>query len=383
MATLDPRHRRRSLPFEKARLALMCLVASAFIFLFVLRPSLDFEKEEDERTYERAMTAGLLSYSQDVQRFLMQDAELAGYIRARQFRKVTPIERVAARDLSFADFYNLYEVTGRPVVITNITAFQRPWSREHIRKTCPKAKVKPAVPNPVPGESWGNLDKLPAMSLGAFLDELEGPTPTQLYMHDWGIPKKCPKLLADYVVPKYFVQDYLRKTEDDPNTFPYRDSWPSLFLGKAGTGSGLHIDSGDTHFVMHMLQGVKDFRLIRRKDRIVAYEDRMESTFFGDLFNPNFTDHPLLALAEVFTARLEKDDLLFVPAGSAHQVVNPTDAMSISTNYVDASNVERSIMQFEQQADYDIAENLRKGAQSKWRTRMNPEPLPWARFKAT
>ncbi|KAJ9444165.1 F-box protein [Diplonema papillatum] len=129
-----------------------------------------------------------------------------------------------------------------------------------------------------------------------------------------------------------------------------------------------------------ILQGVKDLQLIRRKDRIVAY--RIVSTSFGDLFNPNFTD-PLLALAEVFTARIEKDDLLFVPAGSAHQVVNPTDAMSISTNYVDASNVERSIMQFEQQADYDIAENLRKGAKSKWRTRMNPDPLPWARFKAT
>ncbi|KAJ9444167.1 hypothetical protein DIPPA_11593 [Diplonema papillatum] len=90
----------------------MCLVASAFIFLFVVRPSLYFEKEEDERTYERAMTAGLLSYSQDVQRFLMRYAELAGYIRARQFRKVTSIERIAARDLSFADFYNQYKVTG-------------------------------------------------------------------------------------------------------------------------------------------------------------------------------------------------------------------------------------------------------------------------------
>jgi hypothetical protein len=44
------------------------------------------------------------------------------------------------------------------------------------------------------------------------------------------------------------------------------DSWPSLFVGGAGTRSGVHIDSSGTHFWMAVTVGVKRWRVFHRDD---------------------------------------------------------------------------------------------------------------------
>jgi hypothetical protein len=36
--------------------------------------------------------------------------------------------------------------------------------------------------------------------------------PTPHYLFDWGIPKLCPELLAGFVMPRYFSQDFLQRT---------------------------------------------------------------------------------------------------------------------------------------------------------------------------
>eukprot|EP00659_Diplonema_papillatum_P001062 gene1062-1634_t len=333
----------------------------------------------------RAASAASKIWETDVQEWVAENDELSALVRRRQFRDVVEIQRVPADELSLREFFETYEQEGMPVVITNVSCFNTMWTRAHIERLCGSATVTPVAPNKQKGESWGDLQPMPEMNVSDFIRNLSAyhalspKDPYAPYMHDWSIASKCPALLDDYVVPKYFAQDVLRMIVDEKeNYYPFRDSWPSLFIGSAGTGSGLHIDSGDTHFTMYMIAGVKDFRIIRPQDRIVAYEDRYKGTFYGNLFEPNFTANPLLALATVYKTSLHPGDLLFVPGGSGHQVINPTDVISVSTNYVDDSNIKRCAQVFAQQLSYDTADILLSSIEhGTYSTNLDGGPIAW------
>ncbi|KAJ9440071.1 F-box protein [Diplonema papillatum] len=155
-----------------------------------------------------------------------------------------------------------------------------------------------------------------------------------------------------------------------------------MFVGGEGTGSGLHIDNSDTHFVMHMLHGVKDFRFLGPHDRILGYEDREEGTFTTDIFNPDFEKHPLLALATVYETTIYPGDFLFMPGGSAHQTINREGgAVAISSNYIDASNLVRCTTAFDEKHRYDLSDDLRRRAAQKLSvTRMDVVDTPWPKL---
>eukprot|EP01063_Lacrimia_lanifica_P006001 TRINITY_DN1360_c0_g1_i2.p1 TRINITY_DN1360_c0_g1~~TRINITY_DN1360_c0_g1_i2.p1 ORF type:complete len:419 (+),score=148.25 TRINITY_DN1360_c0_g1_i2:68-1324(+) len=323
----------------------------------------------------------------DALKWLASDPALQPLIARKQFRRTTPIDRVPHDSLSFEKFFRDYESAQRPVIIENVPIGGAPWTRDLIRERCGDARVTPVVDNPTKGEEWGNLKKAEATTVRGFLDAIQrGGKGAGLYMHDWAIPKHCPELLRDYAIPKYFVQDYLTQLSVDNSDhgihskqYPYKDSWPSLFVGEKATGSGLHVDSGDTHFVMHMVDGVKDFRVLGVADRILAYENRENGTFAADLFAPDFEAHPLLALAHVYTATLRAGDLLFIPGGSGHQVVNQGPVIALSYNFVDASNVKRVITAMEVREYYAEADALQMGVdEGLLRTDMKAAPQVWA-----
>ena len=332
----------------------------------------------------KATDAALRSYDQDVREFLSTNPSLKSIIKRKRFRTQIEIDRVPESELSFQRFHDEYEVPGVPVVITNMSRMTGnvPWTREHIKRVCGSAKVNPLIPERVVGRTWGNLKESGTVRVSTFIDSLaEHPDPSP-YMHDWQIAKNCPRLLENYTVPKYFSQDFLRQVEVDGESYldgrerPYQESWPSLFIGEQNTGSGIHIDSGATHFVMYMLEGRKEFRVLRRQDRVVAYEDRDKSTFQSSLFKPNFNRHPLLALATVYRAMLVPGDMLFIPGGSPHQVENHSPVIGMSTNFVDSTNVKRAVMQFREQNNMELADALDSmHNDGKFEMRMNPKSV--------
>ena len=93
------------------------------------------------------------------------------------------------------------------------------------------------------------------------------------YLFDWGLPKSCTELLENFVVPSYFAGDYLQSfaaahrhpaTGVDQPPRLFADSWPSLFVGPAHSGGGLHIDSFGSNFWMAVLSGRKLWQVRRR-----------------------------------------------------------------------------------------------------------------------
>lgn len=127
--------------------------------------------------------------------------------------------------------------------------------------------------------------------------------------------------------------------------------------GAKGTRSGVHVDPFASHFWMLMIAGQKRWGFVlpesdmpEQAQRAYLYEDRAHQSFDGDLFAPDFAQHPLLARVKMVTATLAPGELLFVPAETPHQVENLEDSVALSGNFINIHNLERSMLHLQKEA---------------------------------
>ena len=128
----------------------------------------------------------------------------------------------------------------------------------------------------------GGVDQ--AIMMDEFISMLEGDKEhdqEQLYLADFGLQRGCPAIEEngisassnwkhDWQVPLYFKRDLFQNASlmvskatinqwaSEGRASP-RESWPSLFIGNAGTRTGLHTDYGSSHFWMLTIEGQKDW----------------------------------------------------------------------------------------------------------------------------
>eukprot|EP00163_Fabomonas_tropica_P005637 TRINITY_DN1524_c0_g1_i1.p1 TRINITY_DN1524_c0_g1~~TRINITY_DN1524_c0_g1_i1.p1 ORF type:complete len:667 (-),score=187.12 TRINITY_DN1524_c0_g1_i1:210-2210(-) len=277
---------------------------------------------------------------------------------------VIPVDRRS--NLSYEEFFKEYAAKSKPVIITdafsNLTSV--PWTMEHFAKMCNKSIVTAKRYKPG-ATTWGRLIDGPTMYLSDFISDLEknrtlneGFTPIDdpdegpldrfgnplLYVFDWPLPDGCPALMEEFSMPKYFAGDLLQRVPRNIDV-PYRDAWPSLFIGPGGSKSALHTDSFGSSFWMALFKGRKRWVFFPPEQSSFLYEDRPHQLFAVNALKPNATEYPLLRHATMAEAILEPGELLFVPAGSPHQVENLEEIIAISGNYIDAANYKRSIYQ--------------------------------------
>mmetsp|Transcript_8037 Transcript_8037/g.29221 ORF Transcript_8037/g.29221 Transcript_8037/m.29221 type:complete len:245 (-) Transcript_8037:55-789(-) len=157
------------------------------------------------------------------------------------------------------------------------------------------------------------------------------------------------------VMPKWFPVDLY--TQASAVVHPVTGSAsPTVFLAAEGTFSGLHVDFLHTHFWMTLCHGHKRWRVVPRDDLALLYP-----RYLCDL-NPCFptgldeaeraavaayNEMPALGLAAVHEVILGPGDIVFVPAGAPHKVENLETTVAISANFVDRSNVARSLAEAE------------------------------------
>jgi hypothetical protein len=157
-----------------------------------------------------------------------------------------------------------------------------------------------------------------------------------LYIHDWSLPLHCKEILPFLSIPKWFSFDFIQAENVNAE---YKNSWPSLFVGPAKSRSEMHIDSYGTHFYMALIHGKKDWTLFSRESVPFLYPihcpSGLDPIFQVDIANPDMNEFPLYSKAEGWTCTLEAGDLIFVPSGCPHHVVNVLDTVAVSANYVD------------------------------------------------
>ena len=204
-------------------------------------------------------------------------------------------------------------------------------------------------------EKWAALtDVAGSATLGLLLASLQSGADRSAFeseygaaaqLFDWSVWQNCAAELGPVLrIPGLFTGDLLQQLEA---VLPgYTSPFPTLFAAPRGTGSGLHIDVGETHFWMSCVHGRKRWRLVGPADTpelcphsILELNPRFLRSL-DELARDSIGQYP--RSVPVFEGELNAGELIFVPAGWAHEVCNLDHAVAVSANFVDASNLERA-----------------------------------------
>jgi len=104
------------------------------------------------------------------------------------------------------------------------------------------------------GPDFRGGDRMELMPLGELIGRIQAGQAKGMYLYDCPLPDKLPQLLEVWRLPRYFSHCYLQQTM---LSHPNKTSWPTLFIGGAGTGSPTHIDRWQGHFWMLQITGTK------------------------------------------------------------------------------------------------------------------------------
>merc|ERR1711907_442864 len=279
--------------------------------------------------------------------------------------RVVPGKRVS-HPMSIEEFQNTYAQPGseaRPVVLSGAAkawpAMQ--WTLDKLKSKCGAQMLEKKCQGD--GRVLRTYNPNSTKATWAGMQDVDGATQgintvsdyvnvvhngADLYLHDAGIDSMCPELLNDLRVPKYFQLDFQKQLPDDirsrhkcntsDNGGP---THPSIFLGQSRSVTGLHIDSRATRFWMAVLKGTKTFRLVNPR-----YMESLAPVYAAnpnvvhldvDLFAPDEQRLPSLRNLEVLEMTLHAGDIVFIPEGWPHQVVNEESSIAISYNYIDTA----------------------------------------------
>ncbi|CAE7802664.1 Jmjd6, partial [Symbiodinium necroappetens] len=243
----------------------------------------------------------------------------------------------------------------RPFILRN---FRTPrWAPEDLREILGQRRV-PIRRCEEASANWAALEFVSAVPFSDFYDEhvlpylaegvLAPRDSPQLFDHSIWQHCEDTRIGRELLMPsQVFPRDLY--TSASAEVHPVTGSaGPTLFLAPQGTGSSLHVDTLQTHFWMMLCHGQKRWRLVSAEDLCLLrplYLTDLNPVFPRDLDAlkeeaPEEAPEAVLAVSEVL---LEPGDLLFVPAGWPHQVENLKTSVAVSANFVDESNLSRSV----------------------------------------
>lgn len=157
-----------------------------------------------------------------------------------------------------------------------------------------------------------------------------------LYLHDWGLQEDCDRLLYNETIYEPHQKFRIPSVIGSYDLFQrvqyssFEKSWPSLFVGRKGSNSKLHVDSGATGFFMYLVSGRKRWVTYNRDERPFLYQDLEVDYFVADVLAmgtsteaDNFLSKrfPLLHRAEAaYETIQEPGQLVYIPPNVPHAV---------------------------------------------------------------
>ncbi|KAF9185465.1 hypothetical protein BGZ51_007949 [Haplosporangium sp. Z 767] len=247
------------------------------------------------------------------------------------------VENIDRRSgLSLEQFIQEYERPGKPVIITDGAKHwpaMTKWSSEYFLNTWPDAVLR--------AES---VD----MTMRNYFKYAQGTKDeSPLYLFDKNFGERCEGILEDMEVPVYFREDFFGMMGEK------RPDYRWLIVGPARSGSTFHKDPNATSAWNAVITGSKKWIMFPPHilpPGVFTNEDESEvtspvslmewfSNFYASTQIPDDpADRPLEGICR-------EGEIMFVPRGWWHAVVNLEDCIAVTQNYVGSQNLKET-MQF-------------------------------------
>lgn len=230
-------------------------------------------------------------------------------------------------NLSLEDFVSSYEEPNRPVIITDALSkwpALTKWNKEFLVKAAGDSKL-----------AVGPVD----MTMDDYFAYSESVCEERpLYLFDPQFAEKIPMLSEDYVVPVYFQEDLFSILGKDRPNFRW------LIIGPARSGSSFHIDPNSTSAWNAVVRGAKKWVLFPpdvNPPGVHPSPDGAEVAAPVSIMEwfMNFYEQTKKGKKKPVECICRAGELMFIPNGWWHLVVNLEDSVAITQNYASRSNL--------------------------------------------
>ena len=298
--------------------------------------------------------------------------------------------RIETKTLSTKKFVKDYEVVGKPVVLSDLLdvvtgGHGQDWNSDYWIKECGSANVLPHDYTRGSNE-WASHTPRVEVPFREFVERSEE---EKWYIINFSLALRCPHVLKDFMVPKFFSSDLFQKAPNAEARF-IKDSWPCLNVGPSGTKTGLHTDSFGTHFWMTLLFGEKEWYVFNQTEAAILQRPD-GSELFRDIevwdLESSFEKFPLLRLLRGSKTVLQEGETIFVPSMIIHAVRNRKPNFALSSNYITRSNVAVAASMIAEHEDvrristHKLSLALRKLASKKPAKTYRDRHLAWYEYK--
>ncbi|KAG0267535.1 hypothetical protein DFQ27_008676 [Actinomortierella ambigua] len=192
-----------------------------------------------------------------------------------------------------------------------------------------------------------------------------------LYLFDKNFGERCPGILDEMEVPPYFREDFFKLLGDQRPDFRW------LIVGPARSGSTFHKDPNATSAWNAVITGSKKWIMFPPHilpPGVFTNEDESEVTspvslmeWFSNFYQQTqLPDDPSLRPLEGIC---RPGEIMFVPRGWWHAVVNLEDCIAVTQNYVGSQNLRETMefLYYKRDQVSGVPDHRREGLFEEWK----------------
>ncbi|XP_063685447.1 bifunctional arginine demethylase and lysyl-hydroxylase JMJD6-like [Bolinopsis microptera] len=246
---------------------------------------------------------------------------------------VDTVPRVDARSLSCEEFRNKYEIPRIPIVLTHLMEDWPAMTKWTMKKLVKKYRNQSFK---VGEDNRGNSVKLKLKYYKDYVSCNKDDSPLYVFDGNYGEHRKKCQFLEDYKVPEYFAEDLFRLVGEKRRP-PYR--W--VVFGPKRSGTSVHIDPLGTHAWNALVSGYKRWILFPTHTARWLLKQKLpdsEAITWFKFVHPQTDDPNWPEDCKPIECLQGPGEMMFVPGGWWHAVLNVSDTVAVTHNYVSTAN---------------------------------------------